>query len=585
MRDVSNAVRQPDELDDEDLFENSATDVQAARERPPETRQGMTIANQTFTGLQDYSNVTFTGPVRFDNVTFLGGFKFDGATFISTVRMKNVTVKVLGTGTTSSFRKCRFHRTASFSGSNIYGADFSDAVFDGRAAFASTRFSISAKFDRVRFNGPATFTSALFNGSGNFSGSQFLSTANFEGVDFRFHQTSHARFKGVHFGQMADFTGAHFAGHAEFTEAVFQGGSTFFGAQFCVANGDDGPSADDNTALTAPVVIAERRIDFSKATFIPSDQGELASFATCKFGDLSSPRDPLFQSCRFGNPKAKQKSPWFTVDFGSIRGTAGLSLRDAEFASAVLLSFPEASLEGDIDLSGAKFAGDIQIERAKARALILSGTYFNTVPDLQQSEFARTPRLHQAQFPKRLSVPKGITKPAILARLAALRELSRESNDRRTDTHLMMQELRLEGGVANFLYGAVSKYGQSWTRPVAWLLFFTLLAFPTALLIAHGRAPTMTELPAVAAAGGPKCHNEADGFAVAAAFEQSIRNALIVAAENEARQRRLSECLSGTQQSGSRTAVVTLLEATQTIVTAVFLFFIGGAIRRRLQMR
>lgn len=565
------------EFDDED------SDVEALAPPPiparqPEVRAGFTLKDQIFGSQQDFSLTTFTGPVTFDSVTFVGGANFDGCVFQGKVRFKNVTVRAGAAGTSTTFRGAQFRRTASFSGANLYVADFTRAKFETRALFNATRFTNAAKFDQAKFVGPASFNSAVFNGAGNFSGAIFESSADFDGAEFRFHQTSNARFNGTVFKELASFSGTEFAGHAEFQEAQFLGGATFQGAQFCVAG--QGEKGDD-TAPTQPATqVSEKRIDFSRTRFHPSAQGELLNFDGALFGDATAPRFANFQQATFGNPQPKRGSTG-VVEFSHVKGAAGLLLRDVTLAAGTRLRFPEAAFEGDIDLTGSTLHGDVSLERAKARALLISGTSFSYLPDLQQAEFLRTPRLHQANLPDRILLPPECNKAVLQTRLAELRDIAKEGNDRRTDNGFMVQELKLEGGVANAFYGLISRYGQSWFLPVVWLTICVVVAFPVMILLAHGYADPAT----LVAANDPFACKTGNGSALFASVEQSLRNALFVASDNEVRQKRLIECLAGTEASDRRSAVVAALDAVQVLVTAVFLFFIGGAIRRRYQMR
>ena len=152
---------------------------------------------------------------------------------------------------------------------------------------------------------------------------------------------------------------------------------------------------------------------------------------------------------------------------------------------------------------------------------------------------------------------------------------------------MLVRELKIEGGVASRLYGLVSNYGQSWLKPAMWLTILSLAVFPLLHLANSGQIPSSHDQVVGLFTGEfGTCSGGTDGTALGAAIELSVKNALIVAADNDARAKRISDCLfQGASASGLRGAVTTGLEALQTILTLVMVFFIGAAIRRRLQMR
>lgn len=116
------------------------------------------------------------------------------------------------------FYKARFARSASFA-----GCKFNDA-----AAFWKTAFHGDALFRGAQFTAGVEFTEAAFEGDAYFSRAKFASSGRF----WKAHFLGKALFGGCEFEDVADFGGASFAGEARFTNASFRHLANFSTAEF-----------------------------------------------------------------------------------------------------------------------------------------------------------------------------------------------------------------------------------------------------------------------------------------------------------------------------------------------------------------
>lgn len=548
---------------------------------PPRSIPGLRLEGKTFTEFQDFSNVTFTKPVILKNVRFTAGCCFDKAVFLKRVNFSGVQIAGAA-GSLTSFQDCDFQAMARFDKSTLYLANFSRSIFRAASSFRSVRFNASAKFDDVQFAGAVGFVDAIFSGSGNFCRGRFEDSADFGRAEFRYW-LSHARFNETQFNGLAAFNEAQFSGNADFENAQFLGGATFSAARFSERLEDDAGNTQEPSSNPAPR--ADLAIRFVKAQFACSEAGEYVSFESAKFGDRNFTRDADFSCAIFLSPK--KAGELVVADFGQLDCSGGLSFRDAEFQAGVALQLSGAKLERDLDLTGAKISSASKFERAQFReGILLSQTVFLEIPDFRQATFNHRPSLHEAKFPAKPSASSREQRQLVLQCIQTLKRLAEQSDDKRTANEMLVHELKLEGGVASLMYGAISNYGRSWLRPALWLVFLTLTIFPLLHLTLSGRLPgSVDELRTVAQSLGPACVDGKDGNALAAAMELSVKNAMVVAAENEARTKRIAECLGAADKAAFQSVGSAILEAFQFITSAILVFFIGSSVRRRLQVR
>jgi uncharacterized protein YjbI with pentapeptide repeats len=541
--------------------------------------------NHVYDEFQDFSGIHFTGLVDLRGCRFNRGFSFDGATFSGRARFENVTVPGQR-GNSASFVGTRFEDVARFNQASLYLANFKDTVFGDFVEFRGTRFYGSAQFGNTAFAQASSFSEAVFQGVGHFSGVTFPRQVDFREASFRTRR-SHARFMKTTFLGPALFDQAQFAGHSEFKQAKFYGGASFMKAIFGFAspgNADDEDSADPDRD---DVLDADLRISFEGAEFRPDQRGRIVAFDEARFGDLNFRRHANFDEAKFlrDTPTGERlQSP--TSSFREIKCNGAMSLRRAQFAGAIDVDFALGRFEEDLDISEAHLGRNVIFERCQFKqSLSVAGTRFLGYPDFRNASFRHYPNLFEASLPTRLTSYPRKDRQLIAARIGSLRRIAARTHDELTDLTLLVHELKLKGGVTSRLYGLVSNYGQSWLRPAIWLLLLSLTVFPVIQLAIGGRLPLSADEWRQIAAGKQLACVGGEGNIFAAAVEISVKNAMIVGSDNETRSKRVLECLGAVVPPGPQTVAGTLLEALQAVLTVVLAFFIGGAVRRRLQLR
>lgn len=201
----------------------------------------------------------------------------------------------------------RFDGTADFRATLPRDANFSGATFTGGANFHGAMFTHGANFSNAKFVRSASFRSARFSEGATFRGAAFTQDADFVGAEF----TQGADFIEATFTLDADFTGATFRRNASFPQTTFARKAEFLGAAFT------------------------QSADFAGATFTQDVSFEQAKFygradwGRCRFlGQVE------FRRTNFKPRKAKRPSAVFSL---------------AEFAK------PKEAVFDDVDLSRALF--------------------------------------------------------------------------------------------------------------------------------------------------------------------------------------------------------------------------------------
>jgi uncharacterized protein YjbI with pentapeptide repeats len=551
----------------------------------PDTRilDGLILTNTTVAAFADYKGVTFTGPVTLKDVRFQQGFSFAGATFLGPVKLTGVSNDRIR-GSIAQFAGAFFGQTLRARKCTFYLCDFTGVRFEQFADFRGTRFYASAKFDKTQFPIAANFSATIFNGSGNFRQANFGGSCDFERVVFKYKH-SHARFNEVQFAHHVGFNQAQFSGSVDYTDAVFKSGVSFEDSRF---HHGAAPSSQDSDAD-----VTEENGDFAilfdRVTFRADDDGQTANFKSARFGDHTVPRPVSFKSAMF-RPSATEiraKPSPLTTNFTEMECSGPVDFRDASFSENVSVDFAQTRFADDVDFSGCSFAGDAAFEKCHARGdFLLSQARFARYPNFKQTNFHHHPELSQAILPSRSTTVSRRDRGDVVQRMNVLRRMAQKTDDKKMEYDLLVRELKLEGGFASGTYGLVSKYGQSWLRPAVWLLVFSFMFFP-ALYLTNGK---MGQSFMARASTSPvkaltACEDGSGDYALFAALEHSIRTALVVSAQNEARAGRVSNCLGFNGASSARGLGAVTLEACQTILTLILVFFIGQAVRRRLQMR
>ena len=174
----------------------------------------------TFTGNAWLGSTTFTGIASFERATFGGIASFLHATFRSDVRFGNATFRGI-----ASFASAIFKGDARLESANFVNiARFDNSTLEGEARFDGAFFRRDTFFVRAAITGIASFESAIFSGMTSFVGATFKSDALFDSVAFerniffygaRFFRK--AGFSLVNFERVAGFEGVQFYGDANFS--------------------------------------------------------------------------------------------------------------------------------------------------------------------------------------------------------------------------------------------------------------------------------------------------------------------------------------------------------------------------------
>ena len=115
-----------------------------------------------------------------------------------------------------------------FNQTTFQSVDFKDATFQERAEFRRAIFLKEAESSYATFQQPARFDSSTFMEAAKFDYTRFLNWSNFEGVRF-----SHwAYFDTAEFEEYADFSDTEFHDDTDFMEVIFLQEANFRGATF-----------------------------------------------------------------------------------------------------------------------------------------------------------------------------------------------------------------------------------------------------------------------------------------------------------------------------------------------------------------
>ena len=242
----------------------------------------------TFTGDADFSGATFTGDADFSGATFTGDADFRGATFTGETDFSGATL------TQPKFSLATFTGDADFKGAAFsQDVDFLKATFTGDADFRGATFAGDADFSGATFTQDVTFGYATFSQKANFRGARFIQKSRFS--DATFSQT--ADFGGASFVQVAWFFKATFTGDADFIGVTFTEGPLFVGATF----------AEDATFNHA---VFSQGADFSFTTFkgrtrfLGTEFHGTANWTGDRFLDRAEFRDMRFDLLAEGEPTA-----------------------------------------------------------------------------------------------------------------------------------------------------------------------------------------------------------------------------------------------------------------------------------------
>lgn len=191
-----------------------------------------------------------------------------------------------------SFFQARFTGRADFSHASFaMSVDFFEARFEQKAEFNHTRYGGIALFMRCeflgevsfglsRFSSEAVFMSATLHEGADFSQAQFEGSARFGGARFK----RNAVFRSAKFCGNAEFSGTKFARLASFRESSFNGSLEFHETRFR-HDLTDRPGLDFSSVdLDHPGQVKFYRVDLGQALFYHTDVSNV-SFALAEWRD------------------------------------------------------------------------------------------------------------------------------------------------------------------------------------------------------------------------------------------------------------------------------------------------------------
>ena len=193
------------------------------------------LVDRRFEAFCRFQAATFAQGADFQKATFVRGADFQKATFTLGANFRGATFTLL-----ASFFKATFTHEADFSEATFaQDANFFSAIFTQEADFSEATFTQDANFFRATFTQEADFSEATFAQDANFFGATFTQQADFREATFRRTAnfplatfTQDADFPGATFRQDADFGGATFTQRASFFKAIFTKNADFGRATF-----------------------------------------------------------------------------------------------------------------------------------------------------------------------------------------------------------------------------------------------------------------------------------------------------------------------------------------------------------------
>ncbi len=319
--------------------------------------------------------------------------------------------------------------------------DFSKIEVFPPVSFFNTQFSGDAEFAKARFSGTADFREAQFSGPAWFRGAQFSGIAEFEKAQF----SGDAEFWEAQFSATARFIGAQFSGTAWFKKAQFSDITGFRGAQFSGS----------------------------------------AEFGEAQFSDTAGFRGARFSgSARFGKAQFNGNAGFEKAQFsGAAEFEKAQFSGDAEFQAAGDTSTPEAIRANTfhwVTFENVVFSGPVSfLNRQFLDTTNFKGCVFNYAPAFHNCALHQGTNFRGTQFLDTTS--EGSAEAYRTLKLAM--ENVRARQEEAMFYALEQQSLRARKDTpwstwaVSHLYHLTASYGQSFIRPLGWLLGITVFCF------------------------------------------------------------------------------------------------------------
>jgi uncharacterized protein YjbI with pentapeptide repeats len=456
-------------------------------------------------------------------------------------------------------------------------SDFSQICFLNGGDFRRYIFPCPTYFNETHFGNTIHSPGDTLFGSASFYGDAWFNKAFFGGIT-SFHNSTFggdATFRGCAFHDSAWFANTKFLGHCSFNDVAFGGNGEFDGTKF-----DSG-------------------VEFDNSTF----HGD-ASFEVARFNDDAYFDDAVFNCDVWLDGSRFVKSSRF--DGAIFRRRA--FFKGVTFSHA---SFALANFFGSVTFQGAKFDTASFRSIKSERSFSLNSTFCST-PDFREASFHEAPQLDDAEIASCFSrwTVEDDRRPVLIdwakhapnrdehAKFRALRGMADQGNDHTSALRFNADEIAARrfwvdepfGRNASrfwlgWLYQLTSDYGRSIFRPLIGL--FAVVATFAALFYAAAQSddPKTSWTRA--------CHESVDRAELklqptdklTEAISLSIRNALIF--DRSDTSRRTYGCLYGLVDNGRSGAIPTWvgkLSLLESLLSAIFLFLIGLALRNMFRL-
>ncbi|MEX0306057.1 MAG: pentapeptide repeat-containing protein [Ruegeria sp.] len=448
-----------------------------------------------------------------------------------------------GEGGSADFRGYYFPVSVTFNNVTLVNAAFDDASFGDHVSFLGTVFKNGAMFEKTHFVSGAAFRSSRFEGTARFLETTFSKRCDFQLTRFQ----SGAVFRGANFEETVTFNNlkckkfitfsdVHFHGAADFRSSTFNGSCNFMSSTF------------------------EKGASFPNAKFQSN-----ANFAGTSFQGISA-----FGQCHFKGPCSFELSTFDEV----------ASFFEAKFEGRA--TFRHSKFNGSLDISGAKFLAIPDFRQtALGHHLSLRSAKISCGECFEDGDADRLRRLKEIAIQTKdhvleqeffalemtaartTEVPEQLqTRPLYRIR-PSVRQVFKTKQFGNIKKQMRYEVLRRQTSnelrlLPNYLYGLLSDFGQSITRPILGILA-SLFIFATLFR-------------AIATCQGA-------GWTSAFVYSGSLLFPFFSFARNEGKLAR--DALFGEDFLSLPLSVFGLVEGT---LGLIFVFLIGLALRNRFRL-
>ena len=310
----------------------------------------------------------------------------------------------------------------------------SGAIFTSDVNFTHVHFLGKSEFDKTQFCGEAEFGHSQFNDSAGFSEVTFLGRTDFANTTFKdgaYFGSAH--FKSSPFFLQATFGVRAFFGEAIFEQAQFDGGAAFIRTKFSGHSNFDGARFFGEASFVDAIFAAS--LHMKKTIF-----GEKADFSShgisSSIHGLTKSSEPALGD--FQEMECEHTEFLKEADFTNRQFLSATSFKSTKFAKAP--KFHNCKLHADTDFSHTQFLDTESDGAARAYRTLKLGMEQNRSRNEQAVFYA----LEQKSLRKRPDTPKTVK-------------------------------------IISWLYEKIANYGQSFVRPLLWLvtiygIFFVIYA-------------------------------------------------------------------------------------------------------------